>query len=180
MALITRGFRGRRPEGPVELPPGQYLTRDFPVLSAGPTPRIDLDRWRLTIDTEVGTRHQWTWRELLALPAEQQRVDIHCVTKWSKLGTDWEGVSLDTLFAGVDTAADYALVLGIDPTATVLTCAGCGRPAAFAEQPVYPGGPGEVVRCRHCADVVARVVRTPTDVWLDLRGARSWRIPLDS
>jgi DMSO/TMAO reductase YedYZ molybdopterin-dependent catalytic subunit len=107
--MVTRGFTGRRREAP-GLPPGQYLVHDFPVLSAGPTPRIDLDRWEFAIVTEEGVRHAWSWQELLALPAETIRADLHCVTGWSKLGTSWEGVRLDTLFAAVETAADFALV----------------------------------------------------------------------
>jgi DMSO/TMAO reductase YedYZ molybdopterin-dependent catalytic subunit len=110
MAIVTPGFRGRRSDSDAKLPPGQYLTRDFPVLSAGPTPRIPLDRWEFSITTEIGTMHRWSWQELLALPSETPTVDLHCVTRWSKLGTSWEGVSLDTLLADVDTAADYAMV----------------------------------------------------------------------
>jgi DMSO/TMAO reductase YedYZ molybdopterin-dependent catalytic subunit len=110
MGIVTPGFRGRGHSKDVDLPPGQYLTRDFPVLSAGPTPRIPLDRWEFTITTETGQVHRWSWQQMMALPAETKTVDIHCVTKWSKFGTTWEGVSLDTLLADVDTAADYALV----------------------------------------------------------------------
>jgi DMSO/TMAO reductase YedYZ molybdopterin-dependent catalytic subunit len=109
MALLTRGFRGRRDSG-VDLPPGQYLTTDFPVLSAGPTPRIPLDDWRLTVTTEVGDETSWTWQQLTALPSEETTVDLHCVTRWSKLETTWRGVSLDTLLADVESAADYVLV----------------------------------------------------------------------
>src|SRR5215471_11109312 len=109
MALLTRGFHGRRDSG-VDLPPGQYLTTDFPVLSAGPTPRISLDDWRLTVTTEIGQETSWTWRELTALPSEETTVDLHCVTRWSKLETTWRGVSLDTLLADVESAADYVLV----------------------------------------------------------------------
>ena len=109
MARLTRGFHGRRDTG-AELPPGQYLTTDFPVLSAGPTPRISLDDWRLTVTTEVGEETSWTWRELTALPSEETTVDLHCVTRWSKLETTWRGVSLDTLLADVESAADYVLV----------------------------------------------------------------------
>ena len=94
----------------MQLPPGQYLTEDFPVLSAGPTPRIPLDRWEFVITTEAGQAHRWSWPELLALPSETPTVDIHCVTKWSKLGTTWQGVSMDTMLAGVETAAEFALV----------------------------------------------------------------------
>jgi DMSO/TMAO reductase YedYZ molybdopterin-dependent catalytic subunit len=108
MAVVTRGFTGRGRTDP-KLPPGQYLTEDFPVLSAGPTPRIDLDRWQFSVVTEAGGRHTWSWPELLALPSETVTVDIHCVTKWSKFGTRWEGVPLDTLLADVESTADYAM-----------------------------------------------------------------------
>jgi DMSO/TMAO reductase YedYZ molybdopterin-dependent catalytic subunit len=110
MALVTPGFRGRRGADSDRLPPGQYLIDDFPVLSAGPTPRVPRDAWRFTISTEAGAQHGWSWSEFQALPRETPTVDIHCVTKWSKLDTAWEGVSLDVLLADVDTAADYALV----------------------------------------------------------------------
>jgi DMSO/TMAO reductase YedYZ molybdopterin-dependent catalytic subunit len=110
MGIISRGFSGRRREQDPNLPPGQYLTPDFPVLSAGPTPRVALDEWEFTITTETGRLHAWDWPAFSALATEQITVDLHCVTRWSKLGTAWEGVSLDTLFADVETAADYALV----------------------------------------------------------------------
>ena len=96
--FIARGFRGRRPQSaPGRLPPGQYETRDFPVLSAGPTPRTPLDRWDFTIHAPDGGTARWTWTELQALPHETPTVDIHCVTKWSKFDTTWEGISVDTL-----------------------------------------------------------------------------------
>jgi DMSO/TMAO reductase YedYZ molybdopterin-dependent catalytic subunit len=109
VSIISRGFHGRR-RGDADLPPGQYLVEDFPVLSAGPTPRVLTADWMLTITTETGQRHDWDWAALQALPHEQPTVDLHCVTRWSKLGTDWEGVSLDTLLSEVETTADYALV----------------------------------------------------------------------
>jgi DMSO/TMAO reductase YedYZ molybdopterin-dependent catalytic subunit len=112
MGIISPGFGGRRRSSRPDLPPGQYLTHDFPVLSAGPTPRIPLDRWRFTVTNETGTRQTWTWQELQELPAEDVTDDIHCVTKWSKLGTNWRGVSLDTLLADTDTAAEYTMVHG--------------------------------------------------------------------
>jgi DMSO/TMAO reductase YedYZ molybdopterin-dependent catalytic subunit len=109
MAIVTRGFTGRGRRD-VDLPPGQYLTEDFPVLSAGPTPRINLDTWQFTVTSEAGQRVGWTWPELRALPSETVTVDLHCVTRWSKLGTRWEGVPVSTLLADVDTAADFAMV----------------------------------------------------------------------
>ena len=109
MSIISPGFGGRRRSSQPDLPPGQYLTPDFPVLSAGPTPRIPLDRWQFTITDETGGKHSWSWREFQALPAEDCTVDIHCVTKWSKLDTVWTGVSLDTLLELVETSGEYVL-----------------------------------------------------------------------
>ena len=110
MPIISRGFTGRRSDESASLPPGQYLTHDFPVLSAGPTPRIRTEDWEFTITTELGARHQWSWSDLMALPAGEPTVDLHCVTKWSKLHTDWKGVSLDVLMQDVESTADYALI----------------------------------------------------------------------
>ncbi len=110
MGIVSPGFRRRRHDADLQLPPGQYLTEDFPVLSAGPTPNVALDRWEFTIASETGLEYRWTWDELQELPAEEPTVDIHCVTKWSKLGTSWRGVSLDLLMEDVETTADYALV----------------------------------------------------------------------
>lgn len=72
----------------------------------------------------------------------------------------------------------FSEALGIDPTTAVLTCARCTRASRFAETHVYDGA-GLVARCPECASVLARLVRTPTDAWLDLRGARSVRVPLE-
>ena len=109
MAPISRGFRGRRSndEEARRLPPGQYLERDFPVLSAGPTPRVPLDAWTFTLDGAVDEPRTWTWEEFQALPSEVVTRDIHCVTKWSKLDTTWEGVSVDVLLEGVNTEGAY-------------------------------------------------------------------------
>ena len=89
------------------MPPGQYLTADFPVLSAGPTPHTPLDEWSFTIHGAVDEPVSWPWAEFLELPSETVTVDIHCVTKWSKLDTAWRGVSVDTLLSGVQTEAEY-------------------------------------------------------------------------
>ena len=98
--FVSRGFVGKRREPGLanRVPPGQYLTTDFPVLSAGPTPKTSLDRWSFSIEGLVGKPPRWSWEEFLKLPTETFIVDIHCVTKWSKLDTHWGGVSLDTLF----------------------------------------------------------------------------------
>jgi DMSO/TMAO reductase YedYZ molybdopterin-dependent catalytic subunit len=108
---ISRGFRGRRrtEAAAARVPPGQYVTPDFPVLSAGPTPRTPLESWTFSLSGEIDEPLTWSWEGFRALPSETVTVDIHCVTKWSKLDTTWEGVSLDTLLAGVETSAEYVL-----------------------------------------------------------------------
>jgi DMSO/TMAO reductase YedYZ molybdopterin-dependent catalytic subunit len=112
MSFVSRGFRGRRrpsPEGGL-LPPGQYDVGDeFPVLSAGPTPRVRLDEWDFLVTGEVDELRRWTWEEFRALPRERPTVDLHCVTKWSKFATHWAGVSVDVLLDGIDTAAEYVV-----------------------------------------------------------------------
>ena len=99
----------RRRDQADRLPPGQYLTDNFPVLSAGPTPRIPLDRWEFTISAGDGVLKRWSWEEFQALPHEMPTADIHCVTSWSKLDTRWEGISVDTLLEGLDGEAAYVL-----------------------------------------------------------------------
>ena len=78
------------------------------MLSAGPTPRTQLEDWTFSIVGAVGEPRRWTWDELRSLPSETFTTDIHCVTKWSKLDTSWEGVSLDVLLDGLQTSAAYA------------------------------------------------------------------------
>ena len=109
MSPVTRGFRGRsRGDAPRDrVPPGQYVTDDFPVLSAGPTPHAPLAEWTFTLAGEIDEPRRWTWDEFRALPSETVTKDIHCVTKWSKLDTVWGGVSLDRLLEGVETTAEY-------------------------------------------------------------------------
>ena len=108
---MSTSFRGRgrtRSTAPDRLPPGQYdAGSSFPVLSAGPTPRVDLSTWDFTVQGEVDQVARWSWQEFRALPREELTVDLHCVTTWSKLDTRWHGVSVDTLLAQVETAADH-------------------------------------------------------------------------
>jgi DMSO/TMAO reductase YedYZ molybdopterin-dependent catalytic subunit len=107
---FSRGFHRRHaaePADPGRVPPGQYVVTDFPVLSAGPTPHTPLDQWTFEINGAVDEPRSWTWEEFQALPADTVTKDIHCVTHWSKLGTMWKGVSVDTLLDGVETSADY-------------------------------------------------------------------------
>ena len=115
--FVSRGFHGRRPPAATarRLPPGQYETRDFPILSAGPTPRTSLATWDFMVRGPGRAAVRWTWDEFQALPHETVTTDIHCVTKWSKLNTVWDGVSLDTLLTdafkrGVE-SAPYVLAV---------------------------------------------------------------------
>lgn len=102
--FLSRGFTGKHRQGgaPERVPPGQYVTNDFPVLSAGPTPRTTLERWSFEINGLVRQPMRWSWTEFQLLPTQHYTVDIHCVTKWSKLDTQWEGVSIDTLMEAVE------------------------------------------------------------------------------
>ena len=109
MGIVTRGFGGRRQREAEDLPPGQYLADGFPVLSAGPTQYVDTDDWSFTITTESDERSTWSWDELLAMPVEDVEVDLHCVTRWSKLHTRWRGVPVEAFFEGVESTADYVM-----------------------------------------------------------------------
>jgi DMSO/TMAO reductase YedYZ molybdopterin-dependent catalytic subunit len=111
MALVNRGFQGRpRQPGAGLIPPGQYVVDDFPVLTAGQTPRVPTETWDFKIVDQVGAEvARWSWSEFLSLPSEDITVDIHCVTKWSKLGTKWTGVPVDALLAGIETDAAFVL-----------------------------------------------------------------------
>lgn len=102
-------FVGRRRTGNDRLPPGQYETHDFPVLSAGPTPSVTLSTWEFFLVSETGATRSWNWNEFQALPVEQITTDIHCVTRWSKFATKWEGVAIDTLLDGLETSAGYVM-----------------------------------------------------------------------
>lgn len=113
MGIITRGFFGKKREEPTRpLPPGQYLERGFPVLSAGPTPHVDLKTWDFTIEHQGKTLAKWDWDQFLQLPQTDLHTDIHCVTKWSKLDTDWRGVTIDDFLAAAgieELPGDYVM-----------------------------------------------------------------------
>ena len=104
-------FQGRRRNtGGDRIPPGQYVTDDFPVLTAGPTELIDRDRWELVV-SDGDTETRFDCNGLHELPMREMTVDIHCVTHWSKLGTTWRGVAVADLLeaAGVE-EFEHALV----------------------------------------------------------------------
>src|SRR5207237_8377963 len=99
MGIISRGFSGRRSAADAKLPPGQYLTTDFPVLSARQTPHLPLDQWEFVIDDGTNVLLRWNWQSFRDFPTTTFLVDLHCVARRLKLGTSWEGVSLDTMLA---------------------------------------------------------------------------------
>mgnify|MGYP001172878689 FL=1 len=152
MAIFSRGFSGRPRESNPDLPPGQFLTEDFPVLSAGPTPRLDTADWKFEIKTETGQTLSWNWDELNALGLEDVHTDIHCVTRWSKLGTDWRGVSLDKLFEDAETSFDFVMVHSYGGYTTNLPLEDLMNGQAwiateFGEEPLEPdhGGPARLL-----------------------------------
>jgi len=112
MSPVSRGFH-RRPSAPAgdagRVPPGQHVTNDFPVLSAGPTPRTPLADWTFSITRGDATVKSWTWAELRARPAETVSVDIHCVTRWTKLDTQWRGVPVEALLDEVEQVTPYLM-----------------------------------------------------------------------
>lgn len=120
--MVTRGFTGRRPAPELadRLPPGQSLTEDFPVLSAGPTPHVALDDWSFTLRTGPRPIKRWNWTEFGALPQTKMTRDIHCVTKWSKFNTPWQGVLIDDILAdaGLTPPTPFVLAHGFDGYST--------------------------------------------------------------
>ncbi len=112
---ISRGFRPRKRPGPLgeRVPPGQHVVSDFPVLSAGPTPSTSLDAWTFALQEGGSLLARWTWAEFEALPQTTVVVDIHCVTAWSKLDTEWQGVTIDALLEAAGLAeppAPFAMI----------------------------------------------------------------------
>ena len=111
--FFSRGFTRRRrvPEELADrLPPGQYYETGFPVLSAGPTPRVDWDAWTFEIDGLVARPRTWTSADFDGLAFETVPCDVHCVTKWSKLDTSFGGVSMDAFLDAVEPQGAFALV----------------------------------------------------------------------
>jgi DMSO/TMAO reductase YedYZ molybdopterin-dependent catalytic subunit len=152
MGIISRGFHGRgRRDDSGRVPPGQYVTDDFPVLSAGPTPHTPLDEWSFSIlggDEPV----RWSREEFRGLPTGSVTVDVHCVTKWSKLDTSWQGVSVDTVLESVEYDAAYALAFCDGGYATNLPIEDLtGRKAwvafGYEDEPLEPehGGPARLL-----------------------------------
>jgi DMSO/TMAO reductase YedYZ molybdopterin-dependent catalytic subunit len=155
MSFISRGFGGRR-RIPEELanrvPPGQYVEPGFPVLTAGPTPRLDPEDWGFRIDGMVSEEQEWTWAEFAGLPFEEVPCDIHCVTKWSKLGTSFRGVPLDRLLEPAGPQGEHAMAFSYGGYTTNLSLADLtgGRAWVVTEHEGAPlprehGGPARLL-----------------------------------
>ena len=100
MSFFTRNRDELSARGidPARVPPGQYVTERFPVLHAGVIPEVDLATWDFSVDGLVATEKRWMWDEFRSLPNERLTADIHCVTKWSKLDTEWEGIPVRSVW----------------------------------------------------------------------------------
>lgn len=153
--MVTRGFVGRRqpPETGARLLPGQYLTDDFPILQIGPNPTIDMATWRFTLREGSRPIKAWNWEAFEALPRTTWHGDIHCVTKWSKFDTTWEGVSFDDILAdaGITAPTGYLLAESHDDYTTNVPVADLvgGRALVatrYEGQPIHPdhGGPARL------------------------------------
>jgi DMSO/TMAO reductase YedYZ molybdopterin-dependent catalytic subunit len=107
---------------PARLPSGQYHTSRFPVLHVGSVPDIDLTSWSFTVDGSVAEEKTWAWHEFQSLPTASKTFDIHCVTKWSKFDTSWEGVSVRTVWdqLDVDPSASHVMLKDVQGYTTNL------------------------------------------------------------
>lgn len=99
--MLNNIFRRKEDEERVRsegrLPPGQSLTNKFPVLHYGPVPSFDPNTWDFRVSGEVENPFRLTWEQFQQLPRSKVKLDLHCVTRWSKFDTEWEGVSVRTL-----------------------------------------------------------------------------------
>ena len=93
------------------LPPGQYRTEKWPVLTYGATPSVDLANWTFRCIGRVGHEVSWTWAEFLTLPRAEVVSDIHCVTRWSRFDNLWEGVRVREILDRVELAPDAVAVV---------------------------------------------------------------------
>ena len=175
MSPVSRGFRHLRrasDEDADRVPPGQYVTDGFPVLSAGPTPHTPLGKWTFSITQAGQTRKSWTWQEFQALPAETITADIHCVTRWSKLGTEWRGVPVETLLDQAGYDAPYVMAFcdgGYTTNLPIADVTGGQAWVAFG----YDGGPLEAEHGGPARLLVPHLYFWKSAKWvrgLDLRG----------
>ena len=111
---LKRANPTRKPDPDPEnrVPPGQYLTEKFPVLTHGPTPKVNLDRWQFRVYGLIAEDKMWTYEEFLTLPQIELTTDFHCVTRWSQLDNTWTGVPITELVKhiGIQREAKYVMV----------------------------------------------------------------------
>jgi DMSO/TMAO reductase YedYZ molybdopterin-dependent catalytic subunit len=154
--MATRGFQGRKvaPGAAARLPPGQHIVDDFPVLSAGPTPRVSHDAWKFTLKVGPKPVKVWDWAAFNALPQTKVVRDIHCVTSWSKLDTHWEGVTIDDILAdaGLEPPTGFVLAHSFGDYSTNVPFADLSGGKAmvalkFNDLPLEPdhGGPARLL-----------------------------------
>ncbi len=154
--MVTRGFTGRSGSSDplITLPPGQHVVRDFPVLTAGPTPRIETEEWSFSLKVGPRTVAKWNWDEFNALPQTKMTRNIHCVTTWSKLNTFWEGVLVDDILgeANLEAPTTFTLAHSYDGYSTNvpakdLTAGKAMVATRFAGQPLTAehGGPARLL-----------------------------------
>ena len=113
MSFFSRNRAALEEKGidPARLPPGQYHTERFPVLHAGVVPDVDLASWDFTVGGLVMAEQRWTFDDILAMPSTTLVADIHCVTKWSKFDTEWEGVPVTEVMSRLDVLPEATHVL---------------------------------------------------------------------
>ena len=153
--MVTKGFTGRGSgDQSGRIPPGQHLVDDFPVLSAGPTPDVDLSDWTFTVKVGPKPVKIWNWIQFNTLPKTKVTRDIHCVTSWSKLDTVWEGVLIDDILAdaGLESPTDFISAHCYDRYSTNVPLADLITGKAmvalkYAGQPITPdhGGPARLL-----------------------------------
>ncbi|MBC7881623.1 MAG: sulfite oxidase-like oxidoreductase [Anaerolineae bacterium] len=104
--MLGKFFKKPRNENDGRVPPGQYLTNGFPVMTYGRTPKIEREDWRLKVHG-LAQEKEFTWEQFMALPMNNFTIDFHCVTRWSKLDVQWTGVKV----------TDFLNEIQIDPKA---------------------------------------------------------------
>jgi DMSO/TMAO reductase YedYZ molybdopterin-dependent catalytic subunit len=154
--MSTRGFTGSRPSSDLagRVPPGQHVVTDFPVLTAGPTQHVDPNSWTFTLKLGPKPIKSWTWTEFNALPQTRVTCDIHCVTRWTKLDTHWEGVLIDHVLvdAGLTAPTAFTLAHSVDGYSTNVPAADLVEGKAmvalkYEGSPISPdhGGPARLL-----------------------------------
>jgi DMSO/TMAO reductase YedYZ molybdopterin-dependent catalytic subunit len=111
--MFERLFGGKTQDPAIagRIPPGQYRTEKFPVLHYGSTPRTDLATWDFKVFGDVDSPFSLTWTEFKALPRKTVQTDIHCVTRWTKLDTSWEGVPIQEILGRAQLRSSAGFVL---------------------------------------------------------------------